>query len=468
MESRGRHCFCLFECVMRCLQSTAVAFVAACFLPSVSAAQTSNGAQATPTAKPPVAAAVPQAGPSSTPVPSSAPVMPGAEPLPSPADLMARIHLLEKRLADVEDRKRGAAKTKAAPAQVAKEPSGIVTPITPAPSKAPSIPSSTPSPAVPVTTVAKTAAAAAPPSDSSLQSSFLFRDTAPTLATNKGEISVDGSYVRNVRAGGSPFTQSDRLFFGAIEAKFGIGNGFEIGASASYFTSERQTRGALNVLEDVQGMGDVRFNVSRQLWAPTARLPGMALSVGVETPTGLTRYGDINRVVAIQEAAPINPLNPNALDPRDQSPFTPFLPSIASRGHWAVSANAQFFKTFDPVVVFFGVGVNHAFAREFEGNTFQPGLRLTYNAGLSLALSEHTTLGFQYSGSVDQRFKYTIRRYSDGSVRSFIDPSQETARARFVVIQRLDDGLFMEPSVTMGLTDDTPDLTVGLAIRKRM
>jgi hypothetical protein len=450
-------------------------------------------AQSQPPAEAPVTAAIPQQVPA-RPAPPAGQLPPGAEALPSPSDLMARIHLLEKRLADVEDKKRGAAKPKSAPHQAAKEPNGgraVSTPsagapvahkeqdIPPASGATPSAPTPGESDA-PVTTVAKTAAGSAPPSDSSLQASFLFRETAPTLATNKSEISFDGTYVRSVRAGGTPFTQFDRLFVGAVEAKFGVGQGFEIGAAASYFASARQTRGAVQVDEDVQGLGDLRFNVAKQLWAPSARLPGMALSVGVDTPTGSTRYGDVNRVVALQDAAQEienerarkvaeetgQPPQPREM--RASSKFSPFLPSFASRGHWGVSANAQFFKTFDPVVIFFGIGANYAFAREFEGNTYQPGLRLTYNAGLSLALSEHTTLGFQYSGTVDQRFKYTIRTHNDGRVRQYTDPSQETARARVVVIQRLDDGLFMEPSLTMGLTDDTPDLTVGLAVRKRM
>ncbi len=114
------------------------------------------------------------------------------------------------------------------------------------------------------------------------------------------------------------------------------------------------------------------------------------------------------------------------------------------------------------------MGLNYALAREFEGNTFEPGLRYLYNAGLSLALSEHTTLGFQVSGSFERPFKSTIRTYNDGSVRTFVDPALETARARFVVIQRLDEGLYIEPSLTMGLTDDTPDMTLGLGLRKRM
>jgi hypothetical protein len=441
----------------RCM-TVAVGLIAVCLSPTLSAAQTA------PT-KAPAATGVAQQ------IPPVGPPTQAGEPLPSPSDLMARIRLLEKRLADVEDGKRGTAKAKPSAAQAASKVPNKADAAAPAGSTTPSPTGSQPAaantpgatPAVPETTVAK-AATAAPQSDSSLQASFLFRDTAPTLATSKAEISLDGTYVRNVRAGGSPFTQFDRLFVGAVEAKFGIGNGFEIGGSASYFSTARQTRGALQVDEDLQGLGDVRFNLSKQLWAPTARLPGLALSVGVETPTGLTRYDDVRRVIAIQEAAVGNALN----DPRNQSPFTPFLPSVASRGHWAASANAQFFKTFDPVVVFFGMGVNYALAREFEGNTFQPGLRFTYNAGLSVALSEHTTLGFQYSGSIEQPFKTTIRTYSDGSVRRFTDPSQESARARFVVIQRLDEGLYIEPSLTMGLTDDTPDLTLGLALRKRM
>jgi opacity protein-like surface antigen len=446
--------------------SVVVALATAWLSPTLSRAQTvPSGAQTAPSG----AAGSPAAEVKALQQPPLGSQPTSAEPLPSPVDLMARIRLLEKRLADVEDRKRGPAAPKppTAPKSTTASKSLPAAPATAAVPSSEQVPSpivlSAPVPAAPVTTVAKTAPTAAP-TDSSLQASFMFRDTAPTLATNKSEIALDGTYVRNVRAGGNPFTQFDRLFAGAVEAKFGVGNGFEIGGSASYFSTSRLTRGALLVDEELHGLGDIRLNLSKQLWAPTTRLPGMALSFGVETPTGLTRYDDVKRIIAIQEAS----VTTGAGNARDQSPFSPFLPSVASRGHWAASANAQFFKTFDPVVVFFGMGVNYALARDFEGNTFQPGLRFTYNAGLSLALSEHTTLGFQYSGSIEQRFKATIRTYNDGSVRRFTDPSQESSRARFVVIQRLDEGLYIEPSITMGLTDDTPDVTVGIALRKRM
>jgi hypothetical protein len=327
--------------------------------------------------------------------------------------------------------------------------------------------------------VPKTASTAPTPNDTSLQSSFIFRDQAPTLAANKSEVSIDGNYTRNVRAGASPIIQYDRIFAGTLDAKFGIGNGFEVGVALPYFQTTRQTRGPVSVNEDIDSIGDLRLQLGKQIFAPTAMLPGLAMSFVMEAPTGATRYYDVKNIIGLQEATAAA-CPPGEIDPRDptgtricsetrnQSPFSPFLPSIASRGHWAGTVNAQFFKTFDPIVIFFGAGLTYAAPREYDGNTYQPGLRIAYNAGISLALSEHTTLGFQYSGTYEQPFKATIRTYSDGKVREFIDPSQETARARMVIIQRLDQGLYVEPSVTFGLTDDTPDLTLGLTFRKRM
>ena len=131
---------------------------------------------------------------------------------------------------------------------------------------------------------------------------------------------------------------------------------------------------------------------------------------------------------------------------------------MQSRGVWAALGNLQFYKTYDPVILFFGFGGQYSFEREVDGHTVQPGFRVTYNAGLSFALSEYTTLGYQISGAIEQPL----------IVDKTALPQQpnEYFRSRFAVIQRLDTDLYLEPSVTTGLYN-AGDLTFGITLRKR-
>jgi hypothetical protein len=135
------------------------------------------------------------------------------------------------------------------------------------------------------------------------------------------------------------------------------------------------------------------------------------------------------------------------------------LSLIQTGGHWIPRTVIQFYKTTDPLVLFAGVGVEYGIPKSFGGIKVEPGLRYTYNVGFGFALSERSTLGFSLNGSLSDRKKV-------GGV--FVPNSvAETMSARLTLIQRLADNFWIEPSVTVGLTDDTPDVSVGLTLRKR-
>lgn len=360
--------------------------------------------------------------------------VPPPEQMMSPVDMAARLRILEKRLAEIEQRsgKRVSPKAAAipspppAPASTKTDPAPVATTATDAAPPAPSKPAGTP----PSTTVSE--------QEKTLAGSFIFRDNAPTLQANKLEIAIEGSYLRN-----SAFLQTDRLFQGSLSARYGLSNGFEVGATALYYASGRQT---LANYQGADSVGDVQLQVSKQLWSPTDYYPGASASVGVILPTGRHPYKTLGNTTAGLPA-----------DPRD-----PLASLMSSRGHWATTGNLQFFKTFDPLIVFFGIGYDYALARTIEGFSIQPSPKLNFNAGFSFALSEHSTLGFQYAASIEGPLKIDKRDIAGLGLVS------EAARARFLLVQRLQQDLYLEPSVTLGLTKDTPNVIVGATLRKRM
>jgi hypothetical protein len=364
----------------------------------------------------------------------------------SVADMVARIRILERRLNELESKKGSKANTQKTATEntpPALETSSSITPT-----------SSVADPAEAQTkATSRTAKGQAAPTNSSaakdektlqsLQTSFVFRDNAPTLEKNSFEIAVDANYTRNAGQ-----TQFDRLMQGNLSARYGLPGGYEIAAIVPYYNAGRQTQIVVNnttINESIQSIGDIQLQGSKQLWQQGVGYPGAALMLGATLPTGSHPFNDFGFTSTGAVA-----------DPR-----SPFGPLMASRGLWAAMGSLQFYKTYDPIILFFGVGFDHAFERSFSGNAVQAGDKLTYNAGFSFALSEYTTLAAQYLGSIEGPLKVNDTTVAGGELG-------ESARGRFVLVQRLDENLYIEPSLVLGLTRDVPSYTVGVALRKRM
>jgi hypothetical protein len=277
-----------------------------------------------------------------------------------------------------------------------------------------------------------------PPTENatSTQAALLISDKAPTLEQNKAELSFESQYTRS-----TGFLQKDRVFTGIASARYGIAEGWEVSAIVPYYMTTRETQTLGNLVTyNVESFGDVGLQVTKSLWKPGKVYPGAALLVGVSLPTGESPFVFGASYVA-------------GGDPRK------FFESIQSRGLWGANTNLQFFQLYDPVIIFFGIGLDKAFSDEIEGHSVDPGLRYLYNAGMSMALSEHTTLGFQVSGAFEEALYIDDQKVGAKNT--------EQIRSRFVVIQRVADQLFVEPSVAVGLTKDSSDVTLGVGLRKR-
>ena len=130
-----------------------------------------------------------------------------------------------------------------------------------------------------------------------------------------------------------------------------------------------------------------------------------------------------------------------------------------TRGAWALRGGVQMFKTVDPLVIFGGVTFEHVFPVEQGGLTFRPGRRISYNAGISFALSERSTLGFTFIGSYTSALTAGNFRYRATAV--------ETGALRLSLIQRLAPSLWLEPSLALGLVTESPAFQAGLGLRYR-
>jgi hypothetical protein len=270
----------------------------------------------------------------------------------------------------------------------------------------------------------------------------VLRDNTVTLKPRGIEISNETDYITKQTS-----LQKDRAVINNTAFRYGIFDWLEASANIPFGFTTRTTTVTANkaVVYHTQGLGDIAGQLNFRIFNQTDSIPGVVLSLGFQAPTGPNPY-DFKTVRLVQQNQGIivNPRNP--------------LFDYFSQGSWVFHSNLQAYKTIDPVILFAGVGLDHVFP--FTG---EPGFavygfnRLIYNFGLSLALSEKTTLGFTVNGS------YTPNLKVNG--QNIFQSEQEPVAARVSVIQRLAKGWYLEPSFSFGVDNDSPNFIIGLGTR---
>lgn len=283
--------------------------------------------------------------------------------------------------------------------------------------------------------IATTPAALSSPDDlNALRDLMVIRDQAVTVQKGGFEIGGQFRYVRT-----SSFLQFSRAAVFAASARYGIWEGMEASVNVPYYSSFRSTQTAPNQYEtnDFWAFGDVTAQVTATLLRETLDWPGIFGYVAVSFPTG---------------PAPYSP-GPNI------APFDPFR-FFQSSGHYAVTGGATFVKTYEPVALFAGISYTYFVPREFTGRNFAPGDRVGYSAGLGFSVSERTTLGAMVQGAVQ----------NDMTMDGLTVPgtNAESVALTLSVSQRLSPTLWLEPSVTVGMTADVPSAGLGVSVRKKL
>jgi len=270
------------------------------------------------------------------------------------------------------------------------------------------------------------------------QEAFIFRDQAVTLRPGRAEVSLDLGYLRDRRT-----VSHDRSASAVLTGRVGIADGIEASVTAPFFMSTRSFEHSPSFITDreTRGIGDVALQVNMRAWGERPFWPGAIITTGLVTPTGPSPFI-------------IPPMGLSA----QQVPVD-ITQIISTRGAWALRGGMQFFKTLDPIILFGGVSYEYAFPVEQSGITFRPGWRINYNAGVSFALSERSTLGFTFIGN------YTTALQANRI--SYRATASEAAILRLSLIQRVLPNMWVEPSLAMGLVSESPNFQIGLGLRYR-
>ena len=128
--------------------------------------------------------------------------------------------------------------------------------------------------------------------------------------------------------------------------------------------------------------------------------------------------------------------------------------SRLGEGFWAASGNFLLVHTYDPVIVYYGLGVRFRFEEEFPGNqVVNPGGQYIYQLGVGFAVNDRVTLSTSFLGADIPEFRINGQRLQ-GSI-------QEPMRLRFAATIARPRNI-VEPFAEIGMTDDASSATVGI------
>jgi hypothetical protein len=291
---------------------------------------------------------------------------------------------------------------------------------------------------------------------------------------------ISYSHFTNAKLNLSGFLALDTIFLGLISidqvqadvatadvtARYGFNDRLQIDVNVPYIYRRSKFRsggagGNASALAErtvtSSGLGDISFGASYRLLRETARRPDVVLSLRGKAPTGDSPFGiELTEVPDTQGNFHV----PNSL--------------ATGTGVWAATAGLSVLKTIDPMIVFGSLNYFHNLRRHFndlgEVDGDQPGDAdvgdaWQYGAGVAFALNDSSSLGLSFT----ERFVRSTRVKLDGSndwqriIGSDANIGILTLGATFA----LSDRLALLASLSHGMTDDAPDMTVSFRLPYR-
>ena len=126
--------------------------------------------------------------------------------------------------------------------------------------------------------------------------------------------------------------------------------------------------------------------------------------------------------------------------------------SLLGTGHWSLGGSLTLVKTVDPVVFFGRVG----YLTTLERDRRNPGDIVLYELGMGFSLNDRVSFSMRTAGAVVGRLKENGTEITGSSL--------DILNLEFAVTTRLARNWFIEPSVSIGVTDDAPDLIAGFSL----
>jgi len=138
----------------------------------------------------------------------------------------------------------------------------------------------------------------------------------------------------------------------------------------------------------------------------------------------------------------------------DSFPLLGFRPnSRLGEGFFATSLDFLFVHTYDPVVVYYGLGYRHRFDDEFMGNNVNPGAQFVYQFGMGFAVNEWITLSGSLLGMSISEDRINGRTVQGSMMEPLLLRFSTTISTPSKIV---------EPFAEIGMTDDAPSARFGI------
>ncbi|QIQ85690.1 transporter [Erythrobacter sp.] len=202
-----------------------------------------------------------------------------------------------------------------------------------------------------------------------------------------------------------------------------------------------------------EGLGDLSIGASYRAIAETAKLPDVVVSARVKFPTGRDPFGI--------EFVEVTGSEGNLQVPENLATGT---------GVYGASLGFAVLKTLDPLVVFGNATYFHNFSRDFDdideaegdipgrvdiGDAFQ------FGAGLAFALNDKSSISMSYSQRIVERTRLTPEGQDS---RIVVGSQANVGLVNLGATFSLGPRLALVTNVGIGLTDDSPDMSVGIRL----
>jgi hypothetical protein len=124
-------------------------------------------------------------------------------------------------------------------------------------------------------------------------------------------------------------------------------------------------------------------------------------------------------------------------------------------GHWGITSELWFMRTYDPAILFGSIGYNHTFAETFNGIREAPGDGVSYIFGAGLAINNKVTIFSRFEGY------FQMESESDGM--TIPGSTNEQMYLRNYLTYALQGDNFIQPGLTIGLNDEAADVGFDLS-----
>ena len=241
------------------------------------------------------------------------------------------------------------------------------------------------------------------------------------VLSRRGELSLEfdtfystGTRNQFIRSDGSVafIERTNQTVTTTFIPRYGIIDGLELDLAIPFgYAKQEIDFGVARTSTDDFGLGDIAGRLRYQLWSEFGARPALILE----------------------------------LEGKSRTRSAPLL----GTDNWNVGGGVTLVKTLDPVVFFGRLGYTATLEREGR----DPGDQIRYQLGMGFSLNDRVSFKMQVDGAAVGRAKLNGREIP-GSGLNIIS-------LLFGVTTRATRYLFVEPVVSIGLTDDTPDVVAG-------